>query len=170
MEQADSYYDIIADSYSGLHKEEQMKKLRIMHENLSVKKSGLLLDVGCGPCFTPEIFNCKIIGIDPSKNLLSKGRESKVVTLMQGFAEALPFPGNHFDIVISVTAVQNFSDIKKGISEIARVAKSDAAVSCLKRSDKLSLVRQEILNHFNIEKEIEEEKDIIFIIKKIRAI
>jgi ubiquinone/menaquinone biosynthesis C-methylase UbiE len=167
MEQTDSYYDTIADSYSGLHKEEQMKKLRIMRENLSVKKSDLLLDVGCGPCFTPEVFECRITGIDPSKNLLSKGKSSQNVTLVQGFAEALPFPDNYFDIAVSVTSVQNFACIKKGISEIARVAKSDAAISCLKRSGRLSDVRRGILAHFKIEKEIEEEKDIIFILRKI---
>jgi ubiquinone/menaquinone biosynthesis C-methylase UbiE len=166
MEAKDPYYDIIADSYPELHREEQLKKLRIIRDSIKVKPSDSLLDVGCGPCFTQELFNCRITGIDPSRKLLDKAEKRPNLTLVQGFAKALPFPDNNFEIVISVTAVQNFSDIEKGISEMARVAKGPAAISCLMRSGKLSLVRREIARHFRIEKEIVEEKDIIFILRK----
>jgi len=65
------YYDETAKGYEELHGEEQRKKLRIISDYLNVKNDDKLLDVGCGPGYTSEFFNCKIMGIDPSQELLA---------------------------------------------------------------------------------------------------
>lgn len=154
-----TYYDSIAEGYDELHKEEQLKKIRIIKDNLKIKKSDFLLDVGTGTGFALDMFNCKKIGIDPSPKLLKKAN-SKVI---KGKAEALPFPDKTFDIVMSITAVHHFDDIKKGLKEIRRVAKDRVAFSLLKKSSKLKEIKNLIDTFFKIKKEIDEDKDLIII-------
>ncbi|MCX6710028.1 MAG: class I SAM-dependent methyltransferase [Candidatus Woesearchaeota archaeon] len=162
----DNYYNSIADSYIELHKEEQLSKLRIIKENLNVKKGDFLLDVGCGPCFSSEVFDCNVIGIDPSENLLAKAKKRKGLHLIRGFAESIPFRDREFDFVICVSAVHNFEDIEEGISEIERVAKRDVAVTIMRKSPKADYIRKIVLEKFRVKKEIKEEKDLIIIAER----
>ena len=82
-------------------------------------------------------------------------------------AENLPFKDSSFDVVISITAIQNFHDIEKGLKEIRRVGKDRFVLSFLKRSPKKDIITKNIKKLFKVVKEIEEEKDIIFIAKKV---
>ena len=156
-----TYYTQISKSYNKLHKEEQLKKLSIIKNNLKIKKSDLLLDVGCGTGISSK-FNCKVIGIDPSIGLLKLNKSRNKILAK---AEYLPLKSNVFDYVISVTSVHNFKDIEKGLKEIKRVGKNNFIFSILKRSNTLNEIRNEIKNNFKIRKTIEEEKDIIFFTK-----
>ena len=146
------YYDDIAEGYDSLHKDEQMKKLNIIKQEI---KDGKILDVGCGTGFSLDTFNA--VGMDPSIKLLKKSKRF----VINAVAEHLPFKDNSFDTVISVTAIQNFYDVKKGLEEIRRVGKS-FALSVLKKSSRIAMIRKEIENVFDIRKVIEEEKDLIF--------
>jgi len=161
------YYDSIAEGYNELHKEEQLKKLKIIIDNLDIKKNYKLLDIGCGTGFCFEHFNCKMYGIDPSLKLLKKVPERLFGTVItkQAGAEKIPFQDRFFDIIISVTAIQNFEDIGKAISEIIRIAKPNCQIiiSCLKKSSKLDEIKTKLYENFSIKKEIEEEKDLIFV-------
>lgn len=156
-----TYYDDIAKGYDELHKEEQLKKLTIIKENINVGDS--LLDVGCGTGFSLEFFKAKRkVGIDPSKELV---RQCKYECLV-GKAENLPFPDNSFDTVICVTAAHHFDDLKAGLREIKRVAKKNVAFSLLKRSKKFNSLKRFIREMFTVLKEIDEDKDLIFICEK----
>lgn len=164
-----NYYDEIAKGYDSLHKEEQLKKLSIIKSRNIVKKSDSLLDVGCGTGFSLDYFDIKeAVGIDPSQKLISQykyydGANKKI---LKGIAEELPFKNNSFDIVISVTAIQNFDDITKALNEIKRVGKERFVLTVLKKSSKLIKFRELISVLFcdSLIEEIEEEKDIIFFI------
>ena len=158
-----NYYNSISKSYNELHKEEQLNKIRLIKDNLEIKKQDFLLDVGCGTGIFAEEFNCIKIGVDPAIRLLNQGKNAFYI---QAYAENLPFKDNSFDNVISVTAVHNFKDIRKGLEEIKRVSKKDVALSILKRSSKLSEIKNLIKELFNIRKTIEEDKDIIFFAKR----
>ena len=81
---------------------------------------------------------------------------------MNAEAEHIPFKDKTFDIVISVTAIQNFHDIKKGLKEIKRVAKNRVVLSFLKRSKKREMIEKLIREMFDINNVVEEEKDLIF--------
>ncbi|MFH1316302.1 MAG: class I SAM-dependent methyltransferase [Candidatus Woesearchaeota archaeon] len=162
-----TYYDKIAKGYNELHGEEQKKKLAVIKENLVVKGTDKLLDVGCGTGLSSG-FGCEVFGLDPSKELLKQcplPDDHKIL----GKAEKIPFKDSYFDIVISVTAVHNFDDIEKGISEMKRVGKGRFVFSVLK-STKSEEIKKIIEHNFMIEKEIEEEKDIIIIAKKIEKV
>jgi ubiquinone/menaquinone biosynthesis C-methylase UbiE len=148
-----NYYDQISEGYDELHKEEQLKKVKIIIKELNIKDEKVL-DIGCGTAFYSNLFK-NYTGIDNSKGML---KQSKAKVIL-GDAENLPFEDKSFDIVISITAVQNFKDVEKAIKEIKRIAKNKIAISILKKSKKLQLLRK-LLKDF---KEIEQEKDIIFL-------
>jgi ubiquinone/menaquinone biosynthesis C-methylase UbiE len=162
-----NYYDSIASGYEELHREEQLKKLSIIRKKISLKKDYKLLDVGCGTGLSSD-FDCDVYGIDPSRRLLEIAKK-KPIKIFFGYAEQLPFPDNFFDVVISLTAIQNFGDISKALDEIKRVGKDQFALSFLKKSPKRELIERLIEEKFYIIERIDESKDIIFIAKKIKS-
>lgn len=155
------YYNKISKSYNELHGEEQIKKLKVISNYIRPKRNETLLDVGCGTGISTKFWKCKAIGIDPSKELVKIcGKQCRI-----GKAEHLPFKNRSFDYVISVTAVQNFDNIEKGLKEIKRVAKGTVIITALKKSQKIDQIRKLINRHFKVSKELEEEKDLIFVMR-----
>ena len=159
-----NYYDEIAQGYEELYKEEQLKKIRLIQEHLKVNSEDKLLDVGCGTGLTTELWKCKRFGVDPSRKLLEKARQKDRIEYRQASAENIPYPDNFFDVVISITAIQNFNDIEKGLKEIKRVGKNKFVLSFLKKSNKRNFIEKKIKELFDVKKVIEEEKDLIFFI------
>ena len=156
-----TYYDDIAEGYNELHCEEQEKKLAIVKQYIKPEQNDLLLDVGCGTGVSTQ-FDCKCGGIDPSEKLIQIALKSySDKEFIVGSAEKLPFPENHFDYVISLTAAQNFTNMNKAIEEINRVAKKDCkiVISILKKSSKVEELKL-ILKNYKI---VEQEKDLIFV-------
>ena len=159
-----NYYDEITQGYEELHKEEQLKKIKLIQEHLKVNSEDKLLDVGCGTGLTTEPWPCQRYGIDPSVKLLEKARQENKIEYKQAPAENIPYPDNFFDVVVSITAIQNFSDIEKGLREIKRVGKNKFVLSFLKKSNKRDFIEKKIKELFDVKKVIEEEKDLIFFI------
>ncbi|MBL7055679.1 class I SAM-dependent methyltransferase [Candidatus Woesearchaeota archaeon] len=152
------YYSKIAEGYEELHGSEQKSKLEIIKKHIKLKKEDLLLDVGCGTGISSN-FNCKVIGIDPSEGLLKKNKNKNKILAI---GENLPFPDNKFDVVVSMTSLHNFQDIKKGILEIQRVGRETFVFSILKKANSFEIIEEEIKNNFLIKKRIDSDKDIIF--------
>lgn len=159
----DNYYDSISEGYEELHREEQEKKMKIILSEVHVKPDDNLLDVGCGTGITTIPWKCKRTGADPARKLLEKARDKENVRYVLAPAENLPFKEGEFDIVTSVTAIQNFDDIPKGLSEIKRVGKEKFVLTYLKKSPKAGMIEKLIHEMFSVKKRIEEDKDIIFI-------
>lgn len=159
------YYDQIAKGYDELYGEEQNKKLWLIKEKLikmgiNVARDTKLLDVGCGTGISTDFWNCDATGIDSSKEILNqnKGQKSR---LIQAAAEDIPFADNSFDIVVSITAIQNFDDIEKGLQEIKRVGRGCFVLTFLKKSDKADVIKRLIESIFDVKEAVEEEKDCI---------
>jgi len=165
------YYNSIAKGYDELHGEEQLKKLEMIGKELTndiklkdfMKPSYKILDVGCGSGISTGFFSAKEkCGIDPSSELISiASKNNPHAKFIVGGAEDMPYKDYEFDIVISLTAIQNFEDISKGLDEIKRVGKR-YILTFLKRSEKKKLIEKFIEEKFEIIKRIEEEKDIIY--------
>lgn len=157
------YYNKIAPGYNELHSDEQKKKLMIISNYLDVKPDNRLLDVGCATGISSEVFNCEIVGIEPSKEMLIQGKRDGVhkMDLLQGKGEQLPFSDNSFDIVICVTALHNFRNPEKGLAEIKRVSRGKGVITILKKAKHAEELKDSINDIFTIQKEIEEEKDFI---------
>ena len=157
-----NYYNSIAKSYNELYKEEQLNKLSIIKENIKISKETKILDIGCGTGISSD-FDCFVIGIDPSTELLKLNKNGIKVL---GTAENIPFKDNSFDYVISVTAIHNFKNIENSINEMKRVGKKNFVFSVMKKSEKFSLIKEMIAKKFIVEKAVEEEKDAIFFCRK----
>ena len=157
-----SYYDDISEGYEELHKEEQLAKLKLIKKYLKVNKNDKLLDVGCGTGLTTEFWDCKRYGVDPAKKLLAKVKGKGRYYCAE--AEKLPFEDNEFDVVISITALQNFRDVEKGLKEIKRVGKDRFVLSFLKKSGKKNKIDKLIRKIFDVKEVIEEDKDMIYFI------
>lgn len=164
-----NYYNSIADGYDELYKKEQEKKSDIILKNIIIRKNDKVLDVGCGSgIFLEKIKDrCReAIGIDTSEELLRIASGRFFGQLMRAAAEDIPFEDNYFDLVVSITALQNFEDVEKGLREIKRVGKERFALSFLKKSSKAGLIERlikEVFKNMKI-KRIEQDKDIIYLI------
>lgn len=165
----DTYYDEIAQGYEELHRDEQEKKVALVKKYLTVKESDLLLDVGCGTGITSN-FPCAVVGLDPSAELLKRFSAplAKSVKTICAPAEKMPLENEAFDVVVSITALQNFDDAEQGLKEMCRVGKKEArhVISFLKKSAKKEKLAALIKKYFVVEKEVEEEKDVIFFCRK----
>lgn len=162
------YYDQIAEGYDALHKDEQIQKLAKIISSIDPKflpkKSDSLLDVGCGSGISTAPWECRCVGFDPSIELIKIARNNYPKKhFFVAMAENIPFPGDSFDFVICITAIHNFSDIKRGINEMKRVGKKGFIFTVLKKSKNIDNIQKLIIINFRIIKIIMEDKDIIFI-------
>ncbi len=159
-----TYYDEISQGYEELHKEEQLKKIKLIKEFLKPKPNEKLLDVGCGTGITTLPWPCIRFGIDPAKKLIQgAGQKNKIIYTVAP-AEKIPYENNFFDYVISITAIQNFENIETGLKEIKRVGKDKFILTALKRSPKIKKIRELIYKYFKVKKIVEEDKDMVFVI------
>jgi ubiquinone/menaquinone biosynthesis C-methylase UbiE len=169
MSSTQNYYDGIAKGYSELYHEEQEEKISLIKSSLP--KEGALLDLGAGagvlnPFLSPSL--SLVTSFDLSQELLninSNKKEHKI----QGDICNLPFENNSYDTICSFTVIQDVYNIEKAFEEIQRVLKPQGAliISFLKRSKNKELIETIIGKNFNIEKEIEEFKDMIFVLTKV---
>ena len=172
----DQYYNSISSGYENLYGKEQRNKIRFVFENKILDEnemSGIsVLDVGCGSSVYKDMIKAKFyVGIDPSIGLLRKGN----ILSFLGFSEKLPFSDNSFDLVISLSAVQNFTDVDLSINEILRVCKMNGKIiiSVGKRFDRVVpkikaflRIREEFSKLRDLEI-FEQEKDLIFSMIKV---
>ncbi len=158
----DSYYDQIAGSYGELHGEEQKRKLAIISQ--FIPPSARILDVGCGNGLSEMLGN--VVGLDPSIMLL---KQAKIPAIM-GVGEALPFRDCSFDVVISLTALHNFSDFRKGIAEMRRVAKKQVIIGVLRKAKSFREIEGCIRENVVVEGKIEDAMDCIFVCRKEKVL
>jgi ubiquinone/menaquinone biosynthesis C-methylase UbiE len=134
-------YDSTAAIYNKRYKEIQYRKYDQIGSIFV--KAGNTLDVGCGTglllCHLGDKAGL-LVGVDTSKKMLRiASREVKKRSfkcdLIRADADSLPFRDNVFTTVTSVTVLQNLSEPRSAISEIARVAVSGGriALSWLKK-------------------------------------
>lgn len=159
----DFYYDDIAEGYDELHRDEQLHKLKTLWKTMiDLDMTGTtVLDVGCGTGISSGFFVEKgfdVIGIDPATKLLEKNPYQHV----QGYAESLPFKDAQFDIVVSLTAIHNFTDIQKGLEEIRRVGKGLFVLTVLRKSSKLQEIDALIHELFQVALVYQEAQDTFY--------
>src|SRR5262245_55399265 len=97
-------------------------------ELAQVKPDQRVLDVACGTgVLARELVHRmgaygKVVGVDPSPGMLAVARRlSATVEWREGVAEALPFPDESFDAVVSQFGLMFFTDRRKAVREILRV-------------------------------------------------
>lgn len=96
-----------------------------------------VLDVACGngnAALAAAHRFCKVVGIDYVPSLLDRARaraeaEKLKVEFSQADAEALPFPAESFDAVLSTFGVMFAPDQQKAASEMTRVVKRGGKIA-----------------------------------------
>jgi demethylmenaquinone methyltransferase / 2-methoxy-6-polyprenyl-1,4-benzoquinol methylase len=88
-----------------------------------------VLDVGVGTglvaaqaCLLTGDPTC-VTGVDPSTGMMAASNVRKGMVFIEGRAEALPFPDNHFDFLSMGYALRHISDLSKAFAEFERVRK-----------------------------------------------
>lgn len=157
-----TYYDELARGYDELHREEQVRKLRIIQHELPIAEEDAVLDVGCGTGVS-AILPGTITGIDPAEKLARQAPFKAIV----GRAEELPFPDGSFDVIVCVTAIHHVDDVPRALREMARVGKDRFGFSVLKRAARFAEIERAICGQFSVVKTIDEGTDVIFICKGI---
>ena len=64
-----------------------------------------------------------VTGIDPSPGMMAASKLPKTMVLLEGRAESLPFPDNHFDFLSMGYALRHISDLGVAFAEFERVLK-----------------------------------------------
>ena len=163
------YYNTTAQGYEELHGDEQREKMKECMNCIKPKENEKLLDIGCGTGISTEVWNCESFGIDPAEKLIeiAKNKKGKSKYIISD-AENIPFEDDYFNYVISITAIQNFSDIDKALNEISRVLKKEGklVITSLKDSQKIEIIELKIKNIFDITNVFDTRIDRFFIGKQ----
>lgn len=64
-----------------------------------------------------------VTGVDPSPGMMAASKLPKTMALVEGRAESLPFPDNHFDFLCMGYALRHISDLSVAFAEFQRVLK-----------------------------------------------
>ena len=96
----------------------------------TAQSPGRVLDVGCG---TGYLLRClgrqypdaeRLAGIDAAASMIlaaQKSADDARLSFLAGVAEELPYPDESFDLVVSTTSFDHWSDQQKGLAECRRV-------------------------------------------------
>ncbi len=165
----DDYYSSISEGYDELHGEEQDVKLQQFLSRVNISPDLKLLDVGCGTGRSFSQLSCDWYGLDPSPGLIAKASDQARSRIKQGVAEKIPFEPGTFDVVLSLTALQNFDDAEVGCQEMLRVCKPGGRIllSFLKKSPKADELRRIIETQLNVVDSWEHSIDLMFICEKV---
>ncbi len=120
------YYKDLEEGRPGWHYKSYLNLLKITSSFAGNK----ILDIACGNCNLlshAAEFGLECSGIDISEKVLSFAREKyPLFDLQCGIAEELPWPSATFDFIVCLGALEHFLDQQKALSEMIRVAKSNA--------------------------------------------
>jgi ubiquinone/menaquinone biosynthesis C-methylase UbiE len=97
----------------------------------AVVEPGAVLDVGCGSGALLRALGerlpatVELVGIDPAPAMIEVAQaalgERPNVRLEVAFAERLPFPDAHFDLIVSTVSFHHWADQAAGLDEAGRV-------------------------------------------------
>ncbi|MFD1159474.1 class I SAM-dependent methyltransferase [Roseovarius aestuarii] len=111
-------YDTIGLNYADLRKPDP-RIGKIIAEALGPAKTVLNVGAGAG---SYEPVDRQVTAIEPSDEMI-KQRPVSAASVIQGYAEDLPFADNMFDASMAVLTVHHWNDQKKGLNEMRRVTR-----------------------------------------------
>ena len=125
-------------TYERLHAGGKLRQLDSYYlwalRKLNIRPGSSLLDVSCG---TGRVIDLALerrisaYGIDISLEAIRRGSSRTSSRFIQGDAQQLPFPDESFDYVLSLGSIEHYEKPELGISEMARVVRTDGLVGIL---------------------------------------
>ena len=101
------------------------KSNRAAVEYASLSEADRFLDVGCGLGAALEhaaATGAEVAGIDPSPSMVKRAsKRVPAADVKQGSAEAIPFPDDHFTVVVNISSFHHWADRETGLKESLRV-------------------------------------------------
>ncbi|MCF7890473.1 ubiquinone/menaquinone biosynthesis methyltransferase [Candidatus Bipolaricaulota bacterium] len=109
---------------------------------MDIPKGGSVLELGCGTgkltrLIASRIDGGKVVGIDLTPEMIEIARETlpqeyeEEIEFSRGAGEELDLQSNSFDLATSAFTLRNVDDLKKVISELARIVKPGGKVYSL---------------------------------------
>jgi len=146
-------YNSTSSFYDNRYSKIQKEKYRILFRNCNLNYK-TILDAGCGTGLLIEYVHdlsidkikkkVKYIGIDISWKMLmnfsnktKKIKDIEDINLILGDIENLPLRHDSFNVLFSITSLQNLPVIKKGLGELIRVGQKDSLL-------KLSILQKQL--------------------------
>lgn len=124
FDQGAAHYDDVVN-WGFLHSGSAYRRRALRQHGL--RRSDRLLDVACGTGLV-AVEAAKILGtaehitcLDPSSGMLAVARNKIKARLVQGRAEAMPFPVNSFDFLTMGYALRHVTDLEMTFREFHRV-------------------------------------------------
>ncbi|MCY8492842.1 class I SAM-dependent methyltransferase [Bacillus inaquosorum] len=151
-------FSINAEMYRDEKVFAEGEDLGLMIKTAECRAEQRMLDIGAGAghtalAFSPYVQKC--IGVDATKEMVevassfAQEKGAGNVRFQQGMAESLPFPDDSFDIITCRYAAHHFSDVRKAVSEVARVLKKNGRFLLVDHYAPEDPVLDEFVNHLN---------------------
>lgn len=129
-------YDSSADVYHSQYFAEQNAKIKAALTHVPLKKTNIVLDLGCGTGILFEHIGKSVkllIGLDSSSKILREAKKHRkqlpMVALINADADHTPFRNRVFDSVFAITLLQNMSNPLRTLDEIKRISKTRALIA-----------------------------------------
>lgn len=131
------YWDGSRDTgYGGYSYDGRWRKVAdAMIETYGLTASSRVLDVGSGKGFllhdfTEALPGIEVHGLEISKYGIDHSMESIKHNIVHGHAKELPYPDNHFDLVISINTLHNLYnyELDAAFAEIERVTRGNSYI------------------------------------------
>ena len=111
----------------------------------AVGRSCSVLDIGCGTgrlALSLAQSDCRVTALDLSLEALRLARDHIVrsgvdISLVEGFAEYLPFPSSAFDCITCCHTLEHVNDLDRTVAEFKRVAKEKIVILVPKQKYRL---------------------------------
>ncbi|HOU55255.1 MAG TPA: class I SAM-dependent methyltransferase [Myxococcota bacterium] len=127
------YYDVMSRTYEderhhGYHRYLDEAEVAAVADLVRGRE---VLEVGCGTGLILQRLAglaSRAVGVDLSPGMLRKARE-RGLEVLEGRAEALPFPDASFDVAVSFKVLAHVPDVRAALAEMARVVRPGGAVA-----------------------------------------
>lgn len=146
-------YDVIAPKYDARYAQNPLEG--ILRELLSLvaqSQARDVLEVGCGTghwVVELQPLVRRIIGIDYSFGMLEQAHvQSSQLLLTNGDANFLPFPSASFDLVLSLNALQHYTDQRAFITEARRLLRPGGALAIVNLDPHIGRDRWYLYDYF----------------------
>lgn len=106
--------------------------------------TGLVAAQACILAGSPAL----VTGVDPSPGMMAASKLPATMVLMEGRAESLPFPDNHFDFLSMGYALRHISDLGIAFAEFERVLKPGGRLCILEITQAQSRFGQWLLKSY----------------------
>ena len=106
--------------------------------------TGLVAAQACILTGSPEL----VTGVDPSLGMMAASKLPKSMVMIEGRAESLPFPDNHFDFLSMGYALRHISDLGVAFAEFERVLKPGGRLCILEITQAQSRLGKWLLKNY----------------------